>query len=82
MSTFQKVTHRDGKKLRVNLDLARVAAATDKDGCEIQFSPDHVVTAGETVEKVMTIPSPLDEARLAYFIQDRFGAPHYHRRKH
>ena len=63
MSTFQKVTHRDGKKLRVNLDLARVAAATDKDGCEIQFSPDHVVTAGETVEKVMTIPSPLDEAR-------------------
>jgi hypothetical protein len=82
MSTFQKVTHRDGKKLRVNLDLARVAAATDKDGREIQFSPDHVVTAGETVEKVMTIPSPLDEARLAYFIQDRFGAPHYHRRKH
>ena len=78
MSTFQKVTHRDGKKLRVNLDLARVAAATDKDGREIQFSPDHVVTAGETVEKVMTIPSPLDEAGLAYFI----GAPHYHRRKH
>jgi hypothetical protein len=58
MPTFQKVTHRDGKELRVNLDIARVVAATDKGGCEIQLSPDQVVTVRETVEKVMTISLP------------------------